>query len=315
MASNSSTATGRQRCASTRWSTSPAGRCAAALPPLTVTGSQPTVACVNLSPSKISLPLAQVKDPTVLTFYVKTASDSDERAIHLSSDERTTRSILVRLSPHLAAEPRAPPFPQAAVLMRAPLGAAQDVLTCSCLQLCELRGIDPGDMVRVLCNFVLSHQPLPCHPSTFGAKPHTRLPAVLALFPPTPPSGPPAAVRKVRHQQARGDRPSRRRRCAGLCRGRGVLARRGACRVAHQEGRASVNVAQAVVRAQGGALVLVLQRASHGIVEGSRNHPAQDVHCRALCADVGGGEALRSRARGASLPKALCCPSPPDSSL
>lgn len=42
-------------------------------------------------------PNPQVKDPTILTFYVKTSVDSDERSIHLSSDERTTRSILVRL--------------------------------------------------------------------------------------------------------------------------------------------------------------------------------------------------------------------------
>lgn len=32
------------------------------------------------------------------------------------------------------------------------LSRVQDVLTCSCLQLCELRGIDPGDMV---CSYIL----------------------------------------------------------------------------------------------------------------------------------------------------------------
>jgi hypothetical protein len=64
-----------------------------------------------------------VRDPTVLSFWARGGaagtSDEPERCVQLSSDERTTRSLL-------------------------------DVLTCSCLQLCELRGIDAGDMLDAL---------------------------------------------------------------------------------------------------------------------------------------------------------------------
>lgn len=75
-----------------------------------------------------------VRDPTILTFYAKMGGESGEKAVNMSSDERTTRSIL-------------------------------DVLTSSCLQLCELRGIDPGDMSGTSAtNKLLGTAPVPAAP-------------------------------------------------------------------------------------------------------------------------------------------------------
>ena len=62
-----------------------------------------------------------VRDATVLAFWARPGPPPDdaEKCVQLSSDERTTRSLL-------------------------------DVLVCSCLQACELRGIDAGDMVDAM---------------------------------------------------------------------------------------------------------------------------------------------------------------------
>ena len=62
-----------------------------------------------------------VRDATVLAFWTRPGPGADEAdsCVQLSSDERTTRSLL-------------------------------DVLVCSCLQACELRGIDAGEMADAM---------------------------------------------------------------------------------------------------------------------------------------------------------------------
>jgi len=58
-----------------------------------------------------------VRDPTILTLYCLKPGGGGERVVQLSSDERITRSMV-------------------------------DVLVSSCLQLCELRGVDTGEMME-----------------------------------------------------------------------------------------------------------------------------------------------------------------------